>query len=50
MDFPATNVGVMDDSVKHIHCWQTAELFSKFKFHDGSYNNLNLTEYLEMKR
>ena len=50
MDQMTTETEILKNSVKHIHCWHTDELFSKFKFQNGEYKDLDLTDYLEIKR
>jgi hypothetical protein len=49
LDYQSTLTETMSDSVKHIHCWHTDNMFSKFAFQSGKYNDLDLGSYLGMK-
>ena len=48
MDHGTTSTGVLSDSIKHVHCWHTEEMFSKFAFTRGDYSKIDLTEYENM--
>jgi len=44
LDRPSTNKDKYDLEVHnrlHIHCWHTTDQFSKFRFKDGTYDNLS---------
>ena len=53
-----TGVAEMDSSttlneplqgwIKHIHCWQTDSMFSKFEFEIGNYSQIDLSGYMNM--
>lgn len=48
MDSGSTSNDALSDSIKHIHCWHTDEMFSKFAFESGKYSKTDLTEYMSM--
>ena len=48
MDAYSTSRLSLDSSIKHIHCWHTDDLFSKFAFDAGKYKDMNLTDYMNM--
>ena len=48
MDASSTSNDTLKDSIKHIHCWHTGQMFSKFAFASGKYSNIDLTEYMNM--
>ncbi|KAF4692194.1 hypothetical protein FOZ60_013935 [Perkinsus olseni] len=49
MDFQSVKTEpITNKQIKHVHCWHTRELFSKFEFHEGAYDQLDLTPYLDM--
>ncbi|GAB6098304.1 hypothetical protein JCM16358_01830 [Halanaerocella petrolearia] len=48
MNYPSTS----SDPIayhSHIHCWHTNDIFSKFEFETGSYNDIS-TENLDIDR
>ena len=49
MDFGSDYATDLRPSIKHIHCWHTANFFSKFAFASGQYDAMDLTEHAEMK-
>ena len=49
LDYSSAHKEVLPKSAKHIHCWHTDDFFSKFKFQNGVYKEMDLTEYAEMK-
>lgn len=40
LDYPSTSKNSIDNHA-HIHCWHTDNIFSKFAFEHGKYNNLS---------
>ncbi|KAF4725543.1 hypothetical protein FOZ62_024232 [Perkinsus olseni] len=49
MDFQSVKTEpITNKQIKHVHCWHTRELFSKFEFHEGAYDQLDLTPFLDM--
>ncbi|KAF4659335.1 hypothetical protein FOL47_007619 [Perkinsus chesapeaki] len=49
MDFQSVKKDpITNTKIKHVHCWHTREMFSKFKFHEGEYDQLDLTPYANM--
>ena len=48
VDFGTTTNSTMTDSILHLHCWHTEQLFSKFRFAMGQYKNLDLSPYLDL--
>ncbi|KAF4751755.1 hypothetical protein FOZ63_003243 [Perkinsus olseni] len=49
MDFESVKTEpITNKQIKHVHCWHTRELFSKFEFHEGAYDQLDLTPFLDM--
>ena len=44
MDFYSTSQVSADDlSIKHVHCWHTDDMFSKFMFGTGKYDDEDFT-------
>lgn len=44
MDYGSTSTEPLVDAIKHLHCWHTDDVFSKFKFHSGGYDKLDISE------
>ena len=48
MDASSTSTLPLDKAIKHIHCWHTHDMFSKFSFQSGVYRKTDLQEYMVM--
>ena len=49
MDYSSTSVAKTSDrSIKHVHCWHTDDMFSKFQFGLGKYDDMDFTDREEM--
>ena len=48
MDAYSTSIISLTQTIKHIHCWHTSDMFSKFVFHSGGYNETDLHDYMNM--
>jgi len=48
LDYQSTLTETLSNRVKHIHCWHTDKMFSKFAFQSGKYDALDLSPYLDM--
>jgi hypothetical protein len=49
MDFYTTSTESADNlAIKHVHCWHTDELFSKFRFGTGMYDDMDFTPQAAM--
>ena len=49
MDHGSTDTDPLPDTIKHLHCWHTEDMFSKFRFQSGEYDKLNLEGMTGMK-
>jgi hypothetical protein len=49
MDFVSTSIRPSNtSSIKHVHCWHTDDMFSKFMFGMGKYDGMNFKPQANM--
>jgi hypothetical protein len=49
MDFLSTSIRPINTtSIKHVHCWHTDKMFSKFMFGMGKYDGMDFTPQANM--
>jgi hypothetical protein len=49
MDFFSTSTEPSNATfIKHVHCWHTEEMFSKFQFGQGKYDKTDFTPQADM--
>ena len=47
-NFPFSSAAFSDLSIKNAHCWHTEEVFSKFQFGAGKYDNKDFSNMSNM--
>ena len=49
MDKATSTTSVLGPATKHLHCFHGEEFFSKFKFYDGVYDDMDVSDYTKLE-